>query len=260
MTVLQKPAKILIIQTAFIGDVILTTPLVSALHKIYPDSKIDFLTIPKSVNILESNPAIHTVLVFDKRDKDRGWGGLKRTAERLKNVQYDICITPHRSLRSAYLTFRSKAGIRIGFDRSAWKYGFTDVVTYPYEAHEIERNLKLLVPLGHSIPISRPEIYPDEQDELHVKNVLIENDLLNDTSMFALAPGSVWPTKRWPEDYYAKISDMLTEREITPLLIGGIEDVDLCDKISKFCSGAHNLAGKFTLRQTVALLAKCKVF
>jgi heptosyltransferase-2 len=254
----QNPAKILIIQTAFIGDVILTTPLVAAAHKLYPAAIIDFLTIPRSVNLLQNNPAIQNIIIFDKRGADKGLSGLRNLAAQLRTAGYDLCLTPHRSLRSAFLSYASKAPVRIGFDRSAWKYSFTEIVKYPVHAHEIERNLALLQPLGHVIPISRPEIYPTEEDKEAVKKQLIDNNLSETDALFALAPGSIWPTKRWPEEYYAQICQLITDQEFIPVLIGGQEDMDLCNKIVKFCSRAINLAGKLTLRQTVDLLQSCK--
>lgn len=254
----RTPGKILIIQTAFLGDVILTTPLVSALKESYPASGIDFLTIPKSVDTLINNPKINKVIVFDKRGRDKGLSGLRRISAELREQAYDLCLTPHRSLRSAWLTRQTGADIRIGFDRLAWKNGvLTDVVAYNHKLHEIERNLSLLKPLGLDFSIRRPEIYPDENDHTIVENIFQENHLDPGTRLFALAPGSVWPTKRWPAEYFMEIAENLINDGLRPLLIGGKEDLDICLKIVKKVPRTISLAGKLSLRQSALVLKSC---
>ena len=115
--------RILIIQTAFIGDVILTTPLIEALKKEYQQSGIDFVTIPKSEDLLKNNPCIKNLIIFDKNGQDRGITGLLKFGHLLAEKKYDLCVTPHRSFRSAFLTLRTAAKIRIGFDRSGCRSG-----------------------------------------------------------------------------------------------------------------------------------------
>ena len=160
---MQNLNKILIIQTAFLGDVILTTPLIPAIKKIMPSGKIDFLTIPGSVNILENNPGINEIIIFDKKGRDRGLRGLINTGKRLAQTGYDLCVTPHRSLRSAYLSYASKAQTRIGFDSSAFRPAFTTIIKYRPDLHEIQRNLSLLQPLQSKISVLKPEIAPTYQ-------------------------------------------------------------------------------------------------
>ena len=254
---ISVPQKILVIQTAFIGDVILTTPLISALKKCYSNALIDFLTIPKSVDILKNNPHLNRILVFDKNGRDKGISGLRRMAREIKAGAYDLCITPHRSLRSAYLTKSTNAGRRIGFDRLAWKWALTDIVRYRYDFHEIVRNLSLLRPLGYEIDISRPEIFPGADDQEQVDRIFSEKGLKHGMPLFALAPGSVWPTKRWPVDYFISMGQSLVNDGFTPLLIGGKEDQLLCDQITENVSGSISLAGKLSLRQSALVLRSC---
>jgi len=254
---LQQVNKILIIQTAFLGDVILTTPLVYSLKKIFPSCSIDFLTIPKSMNILENNPDIDEIIIFDKRGQDRGLTGLRRMGENIGSRTYDLCITPHRSLRSAYLSYTSRAKIRIGFDRSAFKWVFTSIVKYRQDLHEIERNLSLLASFDPDLKISRPHVYPTEEDKNIINQLIKDNNLNQKSRIFALAPGSIWPTKRWPESYFTELCSRVVADGYFPVLIGGPDDIDLCDGIVKKCPQAISLAGSITLRQTTYFLTKC---
>jgi heptosyltransferase-2 len=248
--------NILIIQTAFIGDVILTTPLIEVLKKEYPDTEIDFLTIPASKVLLDTNPKIREVIVFDKRGKDKGLRGLMQCANRLKQKNYDLCLTPHRSLRSALLSGNTRAKVRIGFNRSALKLAFTHIVKYESRYHEIERNLSLLSAIGLYKKIVYPAIYENAEDKKKVQSFFKTKNIENDI-IFAVAPGSVWPTKRWPEAYYLEFCQILSSKGIQVILIGGAEDRELCNRISEKLSLVHNSAGYFSLRESYYLLKKC---
>ena len=298
--------KILIIQTAFIGDVILTLPLIELLTEKYSKPVIDFLTIPSSKNLLDNHPDINRLIIFDKKMKDKGFRGLIRVGNLLEKNRYDICLTPHRSLRSAYLSYKSKAKIRTGFSNAAYKNAFTHIIEYQKNIHEIARNLSMLGALGFThTEIRYPKIYPDNNDigvvERYINHPVtspvhestfrcdpsIQNRELKETSvfsvnnnkekdnsnnlfkkktrknpltvnLFAIAPGSIWPTKRWPLDYYEEVCYYLVKKGLTVILIGGTGDVVLCDQIKNDTGNIISLAGKLTLRQTYYLLTRCK--
>jgi heptosyltransferase-2 len=245
--------KILIIQTAFLGDVILTLPVIESLRVSFPEAVIDMVVLPGAKNIVETNPAVKKCIIFDKRNQHKGLKGLKELARILTEGGYDLCITPHRSWRSAYLSYRTKAPRRIGFDRSAWKGAFSDIVAYVNDAHEIQRNLSLLAPLGIDHVIWRPSIYTTEEDQEQVKRHLQQTD----RKIIAMAPGSIWPTKRWPQHYYHIIAERLVEGNYAVVLIGGDEDSDLCMQLAENNKWVLSLAGELTLRQTYYLLTVC---
>lgn len=249
--------KILIIQTAFIGDIILTTPVVEVLAQEYPGVEIDFLTIPRSKNLLESNPNINNLIIFDKKGHHRGLNGLVRIGNILKNNQYDLCITPHLSLRSAYLTWKTQANIRIGFNRTAWKRAFTHIVKYESSYHEIDRDLSLLSAIGLKKQKKIPVLYSTKEDKDKVETLLNKFYKTKNSNLFAVAPGSVWPTKRWPEDYYIKFCQLVEGQGKRVVLVGGPEDQDLCTRIASQCSRVITTAGKLSLRETYYLLTRC---
>jgi heptosyltransferase-2 len=253
----SESKKILIIQTAFIGDVILTTPLIEALVHEYPDVEIDFLTIPKSKALLESNPNIRNLILFDKRGNDRGLKGLICIGNLLKNNQYDLCITPHRSLRSAFLTWKTKSNFRIGFNRSAWKGAFTHIINYDSSHHEIARNLSLLSAIGLKKQKTLPVLYSTHEDKENVDSYLSNSNINNKSELFAIAPGSVWPTKRWPEEYYKEFCRLVAEKGINVILVGGPEDQDLCKRIADETNHVLITAGQLNLRETYYLLTLC---
>ena len=250
--------KILIVQTAFIGDVILATPLAEAAHQAFPESRIDFMVIPAAANLLERNPFLHRVLVFDKREKQRGARGLWKMAASLRSERYDLAIVPHRSLRSALLAWLARIPQRIGFNRSAGAWLFTQRVPYR-QTHEVDRNLDLLRDLKNNVGACAPKIFWDEADEQVVDRFWRQPP--NREWVCALAPGSVWATKRWPENRFSELARrLIAETGAVIYLIGGPGDAALCshlaDEIGKDCV---NTAGKLTLRQSAALLDRCQI-
>ncbi len=250
--------KILIVQTAFIGDVILATPLAEAAQQRFPGSRVDFMAIPAAANLLEKNPFVHRVLIFDKRGRQRGLAALWKMAAGLKQEQYDLALVPHRSLRSALLVWLAKIPQRVGFDRSAGSWLFTASVPYK-QKHEVERNLDLLRALNGAIPIPSPKITWDEADTQIVDSFC--GDSIEGKWFCALAPGSVWATKRWPGERFAELARrLIAEAGARIYLIGGQSDAELCACLAREIGEAClNTAGKLTLRQSSALLDRCQI-
>ncbi|MBU1652792.1 hypothetical protein KKA00_11260, partial [bacterium] len=185
------------IQTAFIGDVVLVIPLLKALHDLWPDALLDAMVRPPAESLLETLPFMRDVISYDKYGKDRGLRGFLRQARQLKRRSYDLSLLPHRSLRSGMLAWLAKIPRRIGFNRGGGKFFHTDKVDYPSDLHEIERNISLLQPLGVKPEIAPPLVLSTGDD---VKRV--DEFVGGHTRLIALAPGSVWFSKRWPEDNY----------------------------------------------------------
>ncbi len=254
----QYIKKILILQTAFIGDIILSTPLIRFVRKIYPSTDIQFLTIPSSKNILDTNPFINKLWIYDKKSKDRGIKDFLRLIVLLRKERIDLAIIPHRSLRSALLVFLSRIRIRIGFDKSSGSFLFTQQVHYLNTAHEIERNLHLIT---HSIPQQEeyilPEIFISETDAQTVTNWFKRKNLDLNERYICLAPGSKWLTKRWPAHYWGSLINLFDEKGLKAILIGAKEDKYLKDKIQH--GTQVNLIvsfGDFSVRQSAEIIRR----
>jgi lipopolysaccharide heptosyltransferase II len=256
--------RILLFQTAFIGDVILMLPLAQALRRTFPDAWIAAVAIPASAGVLANHPAINEVLVFDKRGAHRGYHGIRSMAGTLRAKAFEVALIPHRSLRSALVC--SHAGIprRVGFDRSAGRFLLTERVRYDAGAHEITRDLALAAPLGVT-PETRelPSLYPGASD------VALVDALLQDWrrrggsggKFVAVAPGSVWNTKRWPAERFTAVIGGLASRGCSVVLLGGREDAPLCSEISRTVGEKNvlNAAGRLSLLQSAELIRRCSV-
>ena len=255
------PSRVVVFQTAFLGDVILTIPIATALRHVSPESHIAMVVIPSAAPLVENHQDIAHVIRYDKHGDDKGLKGARKVIHALRDWNAGVAFVPHRSFRSASIVRFSGIPRRIGFTTSAASFLYTDKVRYRTTAHEIDRNLDLLIPCGVR-PVDRilPTLKPNAHDEEIVDDVISKIPALGSSHMIAVAPGSVWATKRWVEGGYVEVSRRLAYRGDSVALIGGSGDEDLCRRIA---TGAgervFSLAGSLTLMQSAAFLKRCRV-
>ena len=251
--------KYLVIQTAFPGDVVLTLPLAQLLARTRPDSAVDMLVTPRSADLLRNHPSVRRTVCFDKRGSDAGVLGLFRLAGRLSRERYDVALIPHRSLRSALVARLAGIPRRIGFATSSGRFLLTEHVPYDPHAHEIDRVMSLLRPLGIEPGRERPRLAPPEEDQRLVDGALRGWRLAPDAALVAVAPGSVWATKRWLPERFASLVARLVEEGFSVVLIGGSEDGELCRRIALASSSDRvmSMAGQLSLLQSAAMIARC---
>ncbi len=256
--------KALIIQTAFIGDVTLTLPLVEFIKNIPEIESIDYLAVPDVYNILELNPNIRKVILYDKKKEDKGLINLFGLIKKLKKEKYDIAYVPHRSLRSAIIPYLAGIKTRIGFDTSAAPFFFTQKILYNKEIHEIERILSLLSDLFYNGKLSiekKPKIYYNDDDIDYVNRFFRLNKISDNERLVGISPGSRWATKRWIKEGFAGLIKYLKEKkDVTTIIFGSKTDLQLCKEVNHLSeSTAVNTAGIFTPRQSVIAMGKTRV-
>jgi len=239
----------LVVQTAFLGDVVLTTPLFSALAADH--GPVDVVTTPIAASLIETHPAVRKVIPYDKRGSDRGWAGLRNLARRLRTERYERAYLPHRSLRTATLGVVAGIPTRIGFS-GAWSFLYTEARPKPALGHESDRLLALAdKPPG----VYPPQLRPTAVDAQAAAALI-------DGAFVALAPGSIWGSKRWP--YYPELARQLVDH-VPVVVVGGQDDVGLGEEIQKAATGGNgrqrvvNSCGKLTLRQSAALIGRASV-
>ena len=247
--------KVLIIQTAFPGDVILTTPLIRSVS-LSTRTPVTVLVRPETADILKNNPHVGEIITYDKKNTEKGLLQFLTLAKRLRAKGFQQVLVPHRSMRSSLLVRLSGIGDRIGFDSSAGSFLYTRQAHYRRDLHETERNLELSITAGYTASGSMPEVFPANHDKRIVQDILDGFRVKNQKRLVALAPGSIWPTKRWPEEYYTRLADMLLRMNDTAVvLIGGASDRELCENIRKDNPGILNTAGCLSFRQSAFLLS-----
>ena len=190
---LQKIKKILIIQTAFIGDVILITPLVSAARKLFPESVIDVMVIPQASNIFENNPKINSIIPFDKREHK--FLHFLKTLKEIRKKKYNAVLTPHSSVTTALLMYFAGIPIRIGFARWSAQHFLTHRMRHLKGKLKIEKNLHLLSPFSDEKFPVQTELFPTQEMFESAESSLAELTASSE-KIIAVAPGSNWFTRK----------------------------------------------------------------
>lgn len=254
----------MVLQTSFLGDTVLTLPLIGELRRRFAVGKLTLLCQPASRELLQDHPAIDAIIVDDKKKLHRGFVGLRRQAAALAGHQFTIALTPHKSWRSALMLSLARIPLRIGFQQSRGSWLFHRTVNRDPTRHDVERNLSLLeafdiAPEECQREISLP-VSAALQATVDEKLAALGLDLNH--PIVGIHPGSVWPTKRWSAAGFAQlISDLRRNADCQVALFGGAEDAAVVGDVLNRCGqGAVNLAGQISLRELPAAIARCRVF
>lgn len=247
--------KVLVMQTAFLGDSLLTLPLLRRLKEILPGATVTVLTLAKTAEIFRGTSWVDEVMLDDKRGVHGGLAGPWRIASELEARAFDLAVIPHRSFRSALIARLSGISRRIGFDSSAGSFLLTDTVPFSWSTPDLERNLSLTLPLGvAAVPSTDESRYvapPAMPPKLSA--------LLPAGPLAGVHPGSAWATKRWLPERFAELCFRLKADGYTPVLVGGPDDKALGASIAKDGS-ALDLVGRTDLSDLSALMGRLSVF
>lgn len=257
---IAHPAS-LVVQTAFLGDMILTTPLIAELARRGP---VDVVATPASAPLLANNPAVRDVIVFDKRGAARGIGGLWRTRHELRwrdggRLQRSIAAAylAQGSVRSAALVASAGIPERVGFHSAAGRALLTRVVPFEEGMHHAARLLRLATgdEASPPEPALRPRLYPGAAERAAVDALLAPDE---GTPVVVLAAGSVWATKRWP--YFAELARALAA-VARIALIGSADDTEVNDAIAAAVPQARviDATGRLTLLASAELVSRAAV-
>lgn len=245
----------LVVQTGFLGDIVLTTPLIAELGRRGP---LDVLTTPEGATILRNNPGIRSVIVYDRRVSDRGLAGLIRTARTIRRNGYDAAYMAQGSMRSAILVAAGGVSRRVGFNTSEGRRMYTEEVEYRADRHHAERVWWLSMSSCADPPNDaqlKPRLYPSPADYQASEALLREGIADAFRPFVALAPGSAWGTKRWP--YFPELAVKVAER-CNIVVVGGPSETAGGDTIlAQLPDGcAVNAAGKLGILASAAIIGR----
>lgn len=237
----------LIIQTAFIGDVILATPLVENLRKSHPNARVDFLLRKGNEGLLKDHPNIDNLFVWDK--KKGKYKTLFKLIKQLRGYTYDYIINIQRFATSGFITLFTKGKCKVGFDKNPLSLFYSQKITHNIEAgiHEVDRNLKLIEEFS-SIHVRSPKLYPSDSDFKKIKEYA-------ETPYICMAPSSVWFTKQLPKEKWIELITAL-DTKFSIYFLGAPSDNVLVNEI--ISNSGHprmnNLCGELNLLQSAALM------
>ncbi len=239
--------KILVIQTAFIGDAILATSVLEELHTHDPFAELHLLVRKGNESLFHQHPFIKKVWVWNKKTKK-----YKHLLELIKTVRkekFDMVVNLQRFMSTGLIAAFSKAKIKTGFDKNPLSFLYTHSTTHRYHRHETERNHELVQFYTH-IAIAKPKLYPTNEDMDAVKKYQAQ-------PYITIAPASVWFTKQFPAEKWIEFLASI-HQPMQVFLLGGSSDVGLCKQIKEQVKNSQLrieiLAGEYSFLQTAALM------
>ena len=244
--------KLLVIQTAFTGDVVLATAVLEKLHETYPGARIDFLLRKGNEGLLQGHPFINDLLIWDKKKNKHK--NLVKVALRVRKEGYTHVINIHRFATSGLITLLSGAKYKAGFDKNPFSFCYTKkvahVISEPYSehpVHEVDRNQLLIADLA-SGAAALPRLYPSKADTDSVMQY-------QSIPYICIAPSSVWFTKQFPAQGWASLIAALPHH-YPVYLLGAPSDSGLAESIAgQLPAGRVNsLCGKLDFLQSAALM------
>jgi len=240
----------LVIQTSFLGDMVLTTPLIAYLAARGP---VDVLCTPAASMLLANNPGVRDAIEYDKRGSDRGVSGFLRVASALRKRAYSAAYFAQGSVRSGALGTAAAIRDRVGFTTSAGRVFYTSQIKPPPGSHHAARLMSLGMrrpDVQYTTSELRPRLYPGATERAQVDAVLgaVSQPLI------ALAPGSVWATKRWP--YYKEVAGELSANGRI-VIVGSESDRPLATEIVNATHGqAIDATGRLSLLASAELIGR----
>lgn len=244
--------RVAVIQTAFPGDVILSTPMFEALKEKFPGCETVAVVRPESAGLLERDPNVDEIEVFDKYGVDKGITGIFGLAGRLRGCARAYIVQRH--FRSALVALLAGIPVRVGFDNAQARWLYTKRVKYREDVHEVERCLSLLERIERRYS---PKIHIDRETSRNIRELLRSEGIVGDYAV--VAPGSVWPTKRYP--YYPGLIHLIGEKlKLPAVLVGGRGDIPDAQSIVEACAvRPHNMVGKTDLVESAAVISGAKI-
>lgn len=241
--------RILVIQTAFIGDVVLATGLLEKIHQHYPDAELDIAVRKGNESLFDGHPFLHNVLIWNKRSSK--YRHLFQLLRSIRQRKYDLVINVQRYFATGFLTAFSGADKKIGFDKNPFRLFFTHVIPHQFSGegdavHEIQRNHALIRSLTDN-SAAKPVLYP-------TKEAFEKVQPYQQRPYICIAPASVWFTKQYPADQWVQLIKQLPAN-YTIYLLGAPGDKILCDQI-RVASGdkAIDLSGQLSFLESAALM------
>lgn len=252
--------RILISRLKFIGDVVLTTPVIRAVRERYPDAHIAYLGEKNAVSLLENNPYLDEILPYDLSRADIL--EQPRMIFALRKRKFDAFIDLFSNPRTALLAYGSGAGMRIGKDVKG-RGGFYTHRIGDDGKHKtaVEFHYRYVLPLGVEPNYWKTEVFLTEEERREARIFLKWQDIDPDKPIIGLHPGATWPSKMWPKESFANLIDLLNAKLGTQVVVTqGPNDKELVAEISKLAVGNVTMLNPMPLRQLAAVLGECDVY
>jgi len=249
--------RILVIRLSSMGDIILTTPALAALKAYFPRAHLDVVVKERYVQLLQGHPHVDGLFVLSPEN------GLLSLARQLRGQGHDIALDLHANLRSRLLMLSLPAHRKLRYHKKALQRRLTVLGRHHHgpRVHTVDLYLDCLRPLGIQAQRDRPRLSLGVQDDLFAEDYLRQHNLLQAGPLIGLHPGARWSGKRWSEERFARVGRQLAERRNAPALVfGGPGEGKLATRVAEQIGATAVAAVGVSLRQLMALVARCALF
>ncbi len=260
---LNKCAKILIIRTDRIGDVVLTTPVFKALRHAYPQAQIAVMVSPATKELVDGNPYINEVMIDDRLGRHKGIMGALYLARDIRSRGFDAVLIFHTKRRYNLACYLAGIPVRVGYKNDKWGWLLTNPLKdkrHTGQKHEV----RYCLDVAHAVGVEHavPEIFiPSPKAAESWAMEFFNREHLTAGNVIAIHPGASDPTKIWPEGSFIELIKTLRQRyAFDVLLIGGKETAAITSRIKNASgAGVHDIAGQCSVGQMASMLRRCRL-
>lgn len=260
--------EILVIRTAYTGDVIMTLPALKPLKELYPDARISFLTSSKAAEALKNNPYVDDLLIYEAFwfypvTKGKAVRDYLAFLKLLRSKYYDLVIEARADVRDiALLAYPSRSRYRVSYDVGGGGFLLTHVVPFNKIKHKVEYHLDIVRHLGVSPENIEWDIYLSHEEQSLAEKLLHQEGVTSSDFLIGIHPGGRKDLKCWSAEGFAKVADrLISEYNADVVFTGSQQERELVNDIINIMNHkAVNLAGKTNLRILSALIKNLDLF
>jgi len=257
----KKMGKILVIRFSSLGDVILTTPVLSALKSKFPRSKIFFLTKLKYADVLRADPRIFSLIGFDETENHKGLSGFMKLVSQLRSYRFDLLVDLHANLRSFLVRHLVRSSIKLKYNKH-WLARFL-MVHFKFlrtkSVNTVDSYLEVLKKIQIHSPERSPQIFLSREDVEFSGHFLLEQKVGKDDIVVGVHPGARWETKRWDQEKFTRVCHALIDKYgCKIMLLGDAGDEKLIGEISANLPASRLVkAVGLSLGRFVSVIKRC---
>lgn len=259
----EEVKEILVVRTAYIGDVIMTLPMLKPLKERYPGSRITFLTANAAKDLFKDSPYVDEVIAYDAFWFYKKSGTFRDFLKRLRSRRFDIVIEARADIRDIFLiAYMSRSRWRVSYKVGGGGYLLTDVVPFKEIRHKVDYHLDIVRFLGAAVDSIDWGIKPSDEEMRKVDSLLLEEGIGDSDTLIGIHPGARKDLKRWSMDGFKEVGDRLaSEYGCKIVFTGSSQENELIEDIIKgMANKAVNLAGKTSLRTLPGLMKRFTLF
>lgn len=254
--------RILIVNVNWVGDVLFSTPFIRAVRESNPDADIACLLHPRCKEMLEANPRLNEIIIYDEEGAHKSLLGKWRLINELRSKNFDEVFLLHRSFTKALITYLAGIKERIGYPTKNRGGILTKVVEEPSdELHKVEYFLNIAKAVGMEPKDASYEFFVQDRERKFIKELLQKEGITDKDLVVVFCPAGNWPPKRWPRESFARLGDELAERFAAKIVLSAArKDLELIEDIKSVMANAPVVtAGKTNLQQLGALLERANL-